>query len=618
MVLAGTAFDFPLTEEQRAVVDSDACAVVATASAGTGKTEILARRAERFVNDPSSEGARVLVITYTTRAANEFRARLRARVAGSMNRIAAETIHGFAHSILSIHGGHVGLPLDFQVLTNNEDRAELMARFNSNEPPDDYAELFRQIDLARAKGDMHPLLKTWRDALDDSGALDFCEMITKATELFQIPAIARMVRNIYGLVIVDEAQNLTKQQYQFITALIGRHPETGLPLVATTLLGDPNQSVTRFAGGDSTLMGQFVRDYGAREFELTQNFRSSRRLAALERVVSQELGRPGSDPSVRAERSSEGVVSIREFRNEQSEGSFVADWAAGLLDEGLPSESVSPGEHRRVRPEDIAVLARHSAALNATSAALGAAGHTVARSHSDEDLMATPVGTVAVMLMRFRSTRHRLAAEGALRREFQHQELDLPSSDAHQVNAALAAALAARADDHLDVLVPLLDADSPLEFIDALRECTLPKAARKEMLAGWPSDQQLIVDAWSDFAAAAPVNERTWTRLATHFDRAQSARDLGPGIRLLTVHKAQGREFQAVAVVGMNDGQFPDFRANTAESAQAELQAFYVAATRGSRALVLTRARVRPTRFGDRHTEPSPYLKLVAKATAQS
>ena len=617
MVLAGTAFDFPLTEEQQAVVDSDARALVATASAGTGKTEILARRAERFVNDPSSEGARVLVITYTTRAANEFRARLRARVGGSMNRVVAQTIHGFAHSILSTHGGHIGLPLDFQVLTNNEDRAELMARFNSSEPPEDYAELFRLLDLARAKGATHPLLKAWRAALEDSGVLDFTEMITKATELFQIPAIARMVRNIYGLVIVDEAQNLTKQQYQFITSLIGRHPETGLPLVSTTLLGDPNQSVTRFAGGDSTLMSQFVRDYGAHEFELTQNFRSSKRLVALERVVSQELGRPGSDPSVRAERSSEGVVSFREFRDEESEGSFVADWAGGLLDEGLPSESVSPGERRQVRPEDIAVLARHSAALNATSAALGAAGRTVARSHSDEDLMATPVGAVAVMLMRSRSTRHRLAASGALRRELQLQELDLSSSDAHQVNATLAAALAARADDHLDVLEPLLDASSPLEFIDVLRECTLPETARSEMLAGWPSDQQLIVDAWSEFAAATPVAERTWTRLATHFDRAQSARDLGPGIRLLTVHKAQGREFQAVAVVSMNDGQFPDFRATTDERTQAELQAFYVAVTRASRMLVLTRAHLRPTRFGDRYTEPSPYLRLVEMAKAQ-
>ena len=618
MALAGTALDFPLTEEQRAVVDSDARALVATASAGTGKTEILARRAERFINDPATEGARVLVITYTTRAANEFKSRLRARVGGSMHRIVAETIHGFAHSILSTHGGHIGLPVDFQVLNSNEDRAELLARFSPIDRPDSYAELFRQLDLAQATGTAHPLLKTWRDALDNSGALDFSEMITKATELLQIPAIARMQRNIYGLVIVDEAQNLTKQQYQLISALIGRDDKTSSPMVSATLLGDPNQSVTRFAGGDATLMRQFVDDYGATDFELTQNFRSSKRLAALERVVSRELGRAGTDPSVRAERSSEGVVCVREFPDEACEGSSVADWAAGLLEEGMPPESMSPGERRGIQPEDIAVLARHSAALNATSEALVAKGHAVARAHSDEDLMATSVGAVAVMLMRSRSTRHRLAASGALRRELQLQEFDLSSADTHQARAALAAALGARSDDHLDILVPLLDAGSPPEFIERLGQCTLPDTARCEMLAGWPADQRVILDAWTEFAATTRVSDRTWNRFAAHFDGAQGARDLGAGIRLLTVHKAQGREFQAVAVVGMNDGQFPDFRATTDESVQAERQAFYVAVTRASRMLVLTRARVRPTRFGDRSTEPSPFLKLAEEASLQS
>ena len=180
MALADTALDFPLTKEQQDVVDSDAQALVAVASAGTGKTEILARRAERFIDDPSNEYARVLVITYTTRATNEFRSRLRARVGGSMHRVHAETIHGFARSILSAHGGHVGVPLDFQVITNNEDRAELLARFDGGEPPDGYAELFRLLDLARATEASHPLLKTWRDALLNSGALDFSEMITKA------------------------------------------------------------------------------------------------------------------------------------------------------------------------------------------------------------------------------------------------------------------------------------------------------------------------------------------------------------------------------------------------------------------------------------------------------
>ena len=61
----------------------------------------------------------------------------------------------------------------------------------------------------------------------------------------------------------------------------------------------------------------------------------------------------------------------------------------------------------------------------------------------------------------------------------------------------------------------------------------------------------------------------------------------------------------------MNEGQFPDFRATSPEDAKAELQTFYVAVTRASRVLMLTRAGSRPTRYGDRPTEPSQFLRLL-------
>ena len=617
LVVPGTASDFPLTDEQQTVVDSDAPALIATASAGTGKTEILARRAERFVNDPDSGNANVLIITYTNRAAHEFKSRLRGRIGDSMQQILADTVHGFAQSILGAHGSHVGLPPDFQVITKDEDRAELLAGYDTWMAPDDFPAWFRRLDLARAKCHSHPDLKSWRDALESRGAVDFSEMITKATEVLLIPAIGRMMRIIYGMVIVDEAQNLTEQQYRLITALVGKHDETGQPLVSTTLLGDPNQSVTGFAGGDSRLMKRFVNDYGAQECMLTQNFRSSQRLALLERVVSLELGGDRPRP-VRAERAAAGVIDCDEFPSEAAEGSFVADWAERLLDEGLPAEAVAHGETCRVRAEEIAVLARHSAALSATAEAIGGRGYEVALAHSEDDFMATFPGAVALLLMRFRSARHQLAASGALRRELEMSDSDLAAGDADSAENGLTEALHSHADEHLDILIPLLKVESPSDFVGALEECQLPESARDEALAGWHADRRLIGDTWSEFTNLTPVAERSWTRFALHFDWVQRARDLGPGIRLITVHKAQGREFKAVAVVGMNDGQFPDFRATSESARKAELQAFYVAATRASRVLQLTRALVRPTRYGDRFTEPSPYLELVEKATGQA
>lgn len=93
--------------------------------------------------------------------------------------------------------------------------------------------------------------------------------------------------------------------------------------------------------------------------------------------------------------------------------------------------------------------------------------------------------------------------------------------------------------------------------------------------------------------------------------RAQRGDDLSPGVRLLTVHKAQGREYAAVAIIGLNDGQFPDFRAKTDAALRDELRTFYVAITRPRRILLLTRPAMRDTRYGPRRTEPSRFLDLL-------
>ncbi len=276
--------DIQLTSEQRAAVDASDPALVIRAPAGTGKTEVLAQRAARFVRDPENGYKRVLVVTYTTRAAEEFTLRLQGLLGSAMDRVTAETVHGFAQSLLSFHGSHVGLPLDFQVIVKDEDRAELLALFEPSWEPDAELSLFRELDLARAKGSAYSHLGMWRKALAHSGAVDFNEMITKATEMLQIDAIAQMIRNVYGLVLVDEAQNLTRQQYEFIVALVGQHPESHSPQVPTTLLGDPNQLVTGFAGGDSGNMKDFRSTFGATELTLSKNFRSSRRLSRLEQV----------------------------------------------------------------------------------------------------------------------------------------------------------------------------------------------------------------------------------------------------------------------------------------------------------------------------------------------
>ncbi|MES2988708.1 MAG: ATP-dependent helicase [Pseudomonadota bacterium] len=57
-------------------------------------------------------------------------------------------------------------------------------------------------------------------------------------------------------------------------------------------------------------------------------------------------------------------------------------------------------------------------------------------------------------------------------------------------------------------------------------------------------------------------------------------------LRLSTIHYAKGREYDAVALIGLRRGTFPHFRADTAVKIEAEKRQFYVGVTRAKKLLM--------------------------------
>lgn len=165
----------------------------------------------------------------------------------------------------------------------------------------------------------------------------------------------------------------------------------------------------------------------------------------------------------------------------------------------------------------------------------------------------------------------------------------------------------------LAAVAPLLNAVDVADLISQLDQVTIPETADVAEQAAWQADAEEMRAAWSDFTATADADSRTWSNFRRFTTNRQRGSSLG-GVQLLTIHKAQGREFKAVAVVGMNDGQIPDFRARTSADREAELRTFYVATTRARRSLLLTRALQRRTPYGSRRTEPSPFLEYMPSA----
>lgn len=602
-----------LSSEQQEVVDSTARAIVVVASAGSGKTEIVAQRVERLLKQSKEHFFHVLALSYTKKAANELGERFRERLGYLEERVDTNTIHGFAHSLLRHHGTRIGLPVDPEILTRDEDRAELLAQWLSDEGhpvPDDLLFHLHELDLQRARETQTKHRSQWEAALANAGALDYASMIVRAQELLNLSATQSLIRRIYAHIIVDEAHNLTLAQYSLIKAVIGAPGEDQSEPINAMLVGDDNQSIVSFAGGDPGLMKKFENEYHAQRFTLTKNFRSALRIIDLGDNVAKKLGK---EPVKRSRISYpvQGSIKLCSTTSEEDEGKLVAEWVLSLLTNGMPEKVLADGESSSVQPEEIAVLARLRSAMRATEKALIAEGHSPAVASSPEDWLATPTGKMASAIVFFRGAPHHRSTLWELMRLLQVEELEL--NDHEQLRAALEKS----SDRGFRQLAPLSQVKNPSDFIRELDQVDPPDIGHNDRSgrADWAEDLVMLQDTWKSFEDETSRAQRTWGNFQRFISVRQRGDDLARGVRLLTVHKAQGREFRAVALVGLNEGQFPDFRATTEKLRLAELRTFYVAITRPSRVLLLTRATERNTRYGPWPTKPSSFIKLIPEST---
>ena len=130
---------FPLTEEQKKIVDDDKGELLVSAAAGSGKTRVLVERLLDRVTRKGLDLDRFLIITYTKAAAAELRTRiaqeLSARLAENpgdrhlrrqstlVYRAHISTIHAFCSSLLREEGHRLDLDSDFRLCDEGEAQA---------------------------------------------------------------------------------------------------------------------------------------------------------------------------------------------------------------------------------------------------------------------------------------------------------------------------------------------------------------------------------------------------------------------------------------------------------------------------------------------------------------
>jgi superfamily I DNA/RNA helicase/RecB family exonuclease len=366
-----------LDEHQRAVVEHPGGPLLVLAGPGTGKTttivESVAHRVERRGADPE----RILVLTFSRKAAGELRDRLTARLRRTTSSPLALTFHSYAYALLRRRALLAG-DTPPRLLTGPEQLLEirrlLHGELEQGAPhwpgamrevltTRGFAEELRDV-LARAaeRGLDGPALvglgrrhgrDDWvaagrfadryadRFDLDPVPALDYAELIRAAAAALTDPDVRRRERAAYDAVFVDEYQDTDPAQEHLLRQLAG----DGRDLIA---VGDPDQSIYGFRGADVRGILRFPERFPALDgtpapvVALRVCRRSGTELLAASRRVADRLPAP---PSARASHrellpaagADPGEVRVMLADSESQEAAVVADTLrrAHLID-GLP------------------------------------------------------------------------------------------------------------------------------------------------------------------------------------------------------------------------------------------------------------------------------------------
>ncbi|MET8075432.1 UvrD-helicase domain-containing protein [Streptomyces sp. NPDC005303] len=270
-----------LDAAQRAVVEHGSGPLLVLAGPGTGKTTTLVESvASRIAR--GGDPARVLVLTFSRKAAVELRDRMALRI-GAARAPQATTFHSFCYALVRAHQDSDLFVEPLRLLSGPEQDVtvrELLAGQPDLERlglahvrwPDELraclttrgfadevrAVLARSRELGLGPGALDAFARRigrpdWRaaaaflaeylDVLDLQGVLDYAELVHRAVLLARRPEVAERLAAQYDAVFVDEYQDTDPAQVRLLHALAGGDRT----LVA---FGDPDQSIYAFRGAD--------------------------------------------------------------------------------------------------------------------------------------------------------------------------------------------------------------------------------------------------------------------------------------------------------------------------------------------------------------------------------
>lgn len=340
-------------EMQMAAILAGPGPVLVLAGPGTGKTQTLMGRVRRLL-EQGADPRRILILTFTRKAARELKDRLQRLCPGLSALPKADSLHALGLEYWTSVMGEA------PVLLSEEGSRRLFAAANPDLQGKDLRTAWNEQSLARENGVRIPGEHT-RRYLDDKvrfNLVDYTDLLEFWLEHLEL---GQCVPD-YDHVLVDEVQDLSALQLGLIAALC---PKAGRGFFA---IGDPNQAIYGFRGAARDVE-QRLRNLwpDLKRVRLVRNYRSAQQILTLASHLFPDR------ESLVAEKPVSASLVLFEAKSAEQEAGWIAGRVRELLG-GTGHWQADRQEGGSLSPGDIAVLVRFKALIPPIAKALEGAG----------------------------------------------------------------------------------------------------------------------------------------------------------------------------------------------------------------------------------------------------
>lgn len=625
-----------LNAQQRAAVCAPPGPVLVQAGAGTGKTHVLTLRIAHLIEHYHVAPTSILAVTFTNKAANELRERLKHLLGSRSRSITSGTFHALCAKLLrtNIFGRISPYTADFTIYAHDEQQslaAEILETASERAPQAmDPQDLLRRISRAKSRL-LSPrvMLRLARNSpidhfvagcylryqrtLEQANALDFDDLIMLAHRLLlDHPEVLQECQRRWCHILVDEYQDTDPSQHALLELLSRPYAPDGVRSLFA--VGDGMQAIYGFRNADYTIISRFNEDFpNAQVIQLTTNYRSRQTiLDAAYAVIRQSRSMPAMALQSEGKRTRESqCLAFLDSREPREEAEKIAACIDDLLRGGRSANEIAILYRTRHMSRPLETALRRARIPYLVRGSTGFYDRAVVRdalaylriivnpndSLSLNRILNVPprgLGARSVTLLTTYAAQHGISLLEALAHPLALQPLGQKAHQGAQLFHSLVRRWQHLAKQGYPPNHLITDVLQQSGYLASLEH----RCSAEELPDAEAHLQELILAAQEHTSLSEFLQE---IALVTNLDREK---DEHAAVELLTIHAAKGLEWPCVLVVGLEEGTLPhEHNLQYVEGIEEERRLCYVALTRAGERLFLSRV--------DRRGRPLPPSRFL-------